>query len=158
VSWDDNRPSTGPHEIGLIAYSSWDAGPGGDRAEAAEKVGDRGGQVLARDGLEHIGERVEAASKAPGLPPSSGAGMLTSSPTALAYLSIMTPERAADALSARASALADEGQRLRETLDQTGAPEVRMIEAHYLLARLQHDREWLTATAQRIQARELAWP
>jgi hypothetical protein len=33
-----------------------------------------------------------------------------------------------------------------------------MIEAHYLLVRLQHDREWLTATAQRIQARELAWP
>jgi hypothetical protein len=33
-----------------------------------------------------------------------------------------------------------------------------MIEAHYLLARLQHDREWLTATAQRIQDRELAWP
>ncbi len=22
MSWDDNRPSTGPHEIGLIAYSS----------------------------------------------------------------------------------------------------------------------------------------
>jgi len=33
-----------------------------------------------------------------------------------------------------------------------------MIEAHYLLARLQHDREWLTTTAWRIQARELAWP
>jgi hypothetical protein len=33
-----------------------------------------------------------------------------------------------------------------------------MIEAHYLLARLHHDREWLTATVQRIQARELAWP
>jgi hypothetical protein len=33
-----------------------------------------------------------------------------------------------------------------------------MIEAHHLLARLQHDREWLTTTARRIQARELAWP
>ena len=43
-------------------------------------------------------------------------------------------------------------------LDRTGAPEVHMIEAHYLLARLQHDREWLTSTARRIQARELAWP
>jgi hypothetical protein len=78
--------------------------------------------------------------------------------TALAYLSIMTPERAADALHARASALADEVQRLQETLDRTGPPEVHMIEAHYLLARLQHDREWLTTTARRIQARELAWP
>jgi histidinol-phosphate/aromatic aminotransferase/cobyric acid decarboxylase-like protein len=65
---------------------------------------------------------------------------------------------ARDALHARASALADEAQRLQETLDQAGAPEVHMIEAHYLLARLQHDREWLTATARRIQARELAWP
>ena len=78
--------------------------------------------------------------------------------TALAYLSIMTPERAADTLHARASALADEAQRLQETLDQAGGPEIHMIEAHYLLARLQHDREWLTATARRIQARELAWP
>jgi histidinol-phosphate/aromatic aminotransferase/cobyric acid decarboxylase-like protein len=78
--------------------------------------------------------------------------------TALAYLSIMTPERAADALHARASALADEAQRLQQTLDRTGALEVHMIEAHYLLARLQHDREWLTAIAQRIQDRELAWP
>jgi hypothetical protein len=33
-----------------------------------------------------------------------------------------------------------------------------MIEAYYLLARLRHDREWLTATAQRIRSRELAWP
>jgi hypothetical protein len=33
-----------------------------------------------------------------------------------------------------------------------------MIEVHYLLARLQHDREWLTATAQRIQTGELTWP
>ena len=88
-------------------------------------------------------------------------GDLTGGPsymTALAYLSIMIPERAADALRARASALADEAQRLQQTLDRTGAPEVHMIEAHYLLARLQHDREWLTTTAQRIQARELAWP
>lgn len=78
--------------------------------------------------------------------------------TALAYLSIMTPERAADALHARASALADEVQHLQDTLDRTGAPEAHMIEAYYLLARLRHDREWLTATAQRIRARELAWP
>ena len=33
-----------------------------------------------------------------------------------------------------------------------------MIEAHYLLARLQHDREWLTATARLLQARELPGP
>jgi len=88
-------------------------------------------------------------------------GDLTGGPsfmTALAYLSIMTPERAADALHARASALADEAQRLQETLNRAGASKVHMIEAHYLLARLQHDREWVTATARRIQALELAWP
>jgi hypothetical protein len=58
----------------------------------------------------------------------------------------------------RAAALAGEAQRLRETLDATGAPEVHMIEVHYLLARLRHDREWLTATAQRIRTAELTWP
>jgi hypothetical protein len=42
--------------------------------------------------------------------------------TALAYLSIMTPERVADALHARASALAGEARRLQETLDRTGHP------------------------------------
>jgi histidinol-phosphate/aromatic aminotransferase/cobyric acid decarboxylase-like protein len=70
----------------------------------------------------------------------------------------MPAERAADALHARATALADEAQRLQATLDRTGAPEVHMIEARYLLARLHHDRQWLTATAQRIQARDLPWP
>jgi len=33
-----------------------------------------------------------------------------------------------------------------------------MIEVHYLLARLRHDREWLTATAARIRAGDLTWP
>ena len=67
-------------------------------------------------GAAALAERVEGEVRG---------GDLTGGPsymTALAYLSIMTPERAADALSARASALADEVQRLRETLDQTGAP------------------------------------
>ena len=88
-------------------------------------------------------------------------GDLTGGPsyiTALAYLSIMPAERAVDALHARAAALADEAERLQATLDRTGAPEVHMIEAHYLLARLHHDRQWLTATAQRIRACELPWP
>jgi hypothetical protein len=42
--------------------------------------------------------------------------------TALAYLSIMTPERAADALHARASALADEAQRLQERSTKPAHP------------------------------------
>jgi hypothetical protein len=77
---------------------------------------------------------------------------------ALAYLSIMPPGRAALALHARATAIADEARRLQGVLDAAGTPEVRMIEVHYLLTRLKHDRQWLTATARRIETRELAWP
>jgi DNA-binding PadR family transcriptional regulator len=90
-----------------------------------------------------------------------GSGDLTGGPSylaALAYLSIMPPGRAAATLQARATALADEAQRIQGTLDRAGAPEVHMIEVHYLLARLGHDREWLAATAQRIRAGDLTWP
>ena len=88
-------------------------------------------------------------------------GDLTGGPSfmaALAYLSIMPSARAAEALDARAAALTGEAERLRATLDATDAPEVHMIEVHYLLARLRHDREWLTATAARIRAGDLTWP
>ena len=70
----------------------------------------------------------------------------------------MPAAHAAEALDARATALTGEAQRLQATLDATDAPEVHMIEVHYLLARLRHDREWLTATAARIRAGDLTWP
>lgn len=78
--------------------------------------------------------------------------------TALAYLSIMPAGSAASALRARAAGVADEAQRLRTAIDDAGAPEARMIEAHYLLARLDHDERWLTATASRIETGDLRWP
>ena len=78
--------------------------------------------------------------------------------TALAYLSIMPPGRAASALRGRASAVADQAQHLRTALDNAAAPEIHMIEVHYLLARLDHDERWLTATADRIEAKKLHWP
>ncbi len=78
--------------------------------------------------------------------------------TALAYLSIMPPERAALALRARATAVADETRRLRAALDEARASEVHMIEVHYLLARLDHDRQWLAVTARRIETGDLSWP
>jgi DNA-binding PadR family transcriptional regulator len=78
--------------------------------------------------------------------------------TALAYLSIMPPGRAAPALRARAAAVADEALRLQAALDEAGPSEAHMIEVHYLLARLDHDRRWLTATAGRIEAGEFSWP
>lgn len=77
--------------------------------------------------------------------------------TALAYLSIMPPVRAAQALQARATALTAEAGRLQAVLDEAGVSEVHMIEVHYLVTRLRHDREWLTVTAGRIQAGELTW-
>lgn len=90
------------------------------------------------------------------------AGDLTGGPSwmaALAYLSIMPPARAASALRARAAAVADEARRLQGVLEEAAAaPEVHMIEVHYLLARLQLDQHWLTATAGRVEAGELPWP
>jgi hypothetical protein len=103
-------------------------------------------------GAAALGERVDAEVRG---------GDLTGGPSymaALAYLSIMPPRRAALALGARAAAVADEARRLQGVLDAAGAPEVHMIEVHYLLTRLRHDRQWLTATARRIETGELAWP
>ena len=103
-------------------------------------------------GAAALGERVDAGVRG---------GDLTGGPSymaALAYLSIMPPGRAARALRARATAIADEARRLQDVLDAAATPEARMIEVHYLLTRLQHDRQWLTATARRIETAELAWP
>jgi len=76
-------------------------------------------------------------------------------PTSLA---VTASARAAEALDARAAALTGEAQRLRATLGAADAPEVHMIEVHYLLARLRHDRQWLTGTAARIRTGDLTWP
>jgi DNA-binding PadR family transcriptional regulator len=116
----------------------------------ARRDGDHESLRTTGAGAAALAERVEAEIRS---------GDLTGGPSsmaALAYLSIMPAARAAEALDARATALAGEAQRLQETLDAT--PEVHMIEVHYLLARLRHDREWLTATAQRIRTGELTWP
>jgi DNA-binding PadR family transcriptional regulator len=121
------------------------------------------GWIEARDAGEHetlhptgagagaLTERVEAEVRG---------GDLTGGPSsvaALAYLSIMPPERAAEALRARATAIGNEARRLQEALDGTEAAEIHMIEVHYLLSRLRHDMQWLTRTAQRIETGELAW-
>ena len=114
--------------------------------------GDHEALRITSAGAAALGERVDAEVRG---------GDLTGGPSymaALAYLSIMPPGRAALALHARATAVADEARRLQEALDAAGTPEARMIEVHYLLTRLQHDRQWLTATAHRIETGELAWP
>lgn len=107
---------------------------------------------VTTEGAAALAERVEAEIRG---------GDLTSGPSymaALAYLSIMPRKRAAQALHVRAAAVADEARRLQDVLDGAGASEVHMIEVHYLLARLQHDGQWLSATARRIETGRLAWP
>jgi (p)ppGpp synthase/HD superfamily hydrolase len=70
----------------------------------------------------------------------------------------MPPGRAASALRARAAAVAAEARHLRAALKEASTYEVHMIEVHYLLARLEHDKRWLAATADRIETGELQWP
>jgi hypothetical protein len=103
-------------------------------------------------GADALAERVEAEVRG---------GELTGGPSsvaALAYLAIMPPRRAAEALRARATAIGDEARRLQEALDGAETTEIHMIEVHYLLSRLRHDMQWLTGTAHRIETGELAWP
>jgi DNA-binding PadR family transcriptional regulator len=121
------------------------------------------GWIEARDTGEHetlrptnagagaLAERVEAEVRG---------GDLTGGPSsvaALAYLSILSPTHAAEALRARATAIGDEARHLQEALDGAEAAEIHMIEVHYLLSRLRHDMRWLTGTAHRIETGELAW-
>jgi DNA-binding PadR family transcriptional regulator len=106
----------------------------------------------ASAGADALAERVEAEVRG---------GDLTGGPSfvaALAYLAIMPPRRAAEALRARATAIGDEARRLQEALDAAETAEIHMIEVHYLLSRLRHDMQWLTGTAHRIETGELAWP
>ena len=118
-------------------------------------AGDRGDHQPLRitaGGAAALAERVEHEVRS---------GDLTGGPafmTALAYLSIMPSARAAEALEARAAALAAEARHLQETLKATDALEIHMIEAHYLLARLHQDTQWLTVAARRIKSGDLPWP
>jgi DNA-binding PadR family transcriptional regulator len=103
-------------------------------------------------GADALAERVEAEIRG---------GDLTGGPSsvaALAYLSIMTPPRAAQALRARADAIDDEARRLQQALERADIAEIRMIEVHYLLSRLRHDRQWLIDAAHRVETGQLSWP
>jgi DNA-binding PadR family transcriptional regulator len=118
---------------------------------AAPDAGEREALRLTSAGASALAERVEAELRA---------GDLTGGPSfmaALAYVSILPPDRAAAALRARTAVISDETRRLRQVLDDAGGPEIHMIEVHYLLARLEHDRQWLTTAARRIETGELAW-
>jgi len=114
--------------------------------------GEHDGLRVTSAGATALAQRVESELRG---------GDLTGGPSytaALAYVSIMPPGSAAQALRARAAAVAGEARRLDQVLEEADAPEIHMIEVHYLLTRLNHDRQWLTATAHRIETGQLAWP
>lgn len=77
--------------------------------------------------------------------------------TALAYLGILAPDAAAAALEARANRIREELAHLDIALSGDEVSELHMIEVHYYRDRLQQDRDWLDATAQRIRSGSLAW-
>ncbi|WP_236791763.1 hypothetical protein [Amycolatopsis sp. GM8] len=79
--------------------------------------------------------------------------------TAIAYLGILAPAAAATALHTRADRVQHEEARLTQALDAAAdLPELHMIETHYYLDQLGHERAWLDATINRIRSGALAWP
>ncbi len=78
--------------------------------------------------------------------------------TALAYLGILSRDLAVTVLRERVGLLRAERQRLATAVRDAGVAELHMIEAHYLLARLRHDADWLTRVANRAESGALAWP
>jgi DNA-binding PadR family transcriptional regulator len=79
--------------------------------------------------------------------------------TALAYLGILTPDAAADALRHRADRIRHEEARLAHALEAASdILELHMIESHFYRDQLHHERTWLELTIQRIGTADLAWP
>jgi len=115
-------------------------------------AGDRRQYRLTESGSRVLAERVEHDIRETGL--ADEAAFMT----ALAYLGILSPRVAADALEARAERVRGEVARLDAALSGGEVSELHMIEAHYFLDRLQHDLAWLKATIRRIRSGALAWP
>jgi DNA-binding PadR family transcriptional regulator len=78
--------------------------------------------------------------------------------TALAYLGILPRDLALTVLRERVGRLKSERQRLADAVRTAAVTEIHMIEAHYLLARLSHDANWLSRIASRVESGDLAWP
>jgi DNA-binding PadR family transcriptional regulator len=79
--------------------------------------------------------------------------------TALAYLGILDTAAAEEALRTRGERVRTAMARLDRGLAEAAElPELHMIETHYYLDQLRHDRAWLEATSRRIHSGELRWP
>lgn len=87
-------------------------------------------------------------------------GNLTTGPeftTALAYLSLLTPEHAEQLLRHRCHRVREKITQISDAVHAAASPEIRMIEAHYMLASLAQHAAWLQDTADRIHAGALNW-
>jgi DNA-binding PadR family transcriptional regulator len=117
-------------------------------------AGDEDPAVLAptASGAAALAERVDRQLREAA--PTGGPAFIT----ALAYLGALPPARAAEVLAERIDRVRDEKHRLDLAISDAGQREIHMIEAHYLTARLQHDIEWLSHLAQRIDTGSLSWP
>ncbi|GAB3391800.1 hypothetical protein GCM10027568_17980 [Humibacter soli] len=79
--------------------------------------------------------------------------------SALAYLGILAPIQAAAALQRRVDRIERDHELLSIALQEAeGIPELHMIETHYYLDQLDHERSWLNTTIRRIQTNTLNWP
>jgi hypothetical protein len=78
--------------------------------------------------------------------------------TALAYLGILPRDLAVTVLRERVGRLRAERQRLAHAVRGADVAEIHMIEAHYLVARLRHDADWLARLAGRVESGTVTWP
>lgn len=81
---------------------------------------------------------------------------------AVSHVGVLGPERAADALRARAQRLTgmitEDAERLHEALGGEKVPRLFVVEAEYALAMLQAERDWVLAVIEDIHTGRLRWP
>jgi DNA-binding PadR family transcriptional regulator len=127
-------------------------------ARPAERAGARPRRTpyaLTESGRAELARRLDSQIRAPRreFPEFLGA---------VSHLGVLGPERAADALSDRAAALAaliaEHERRLDEATGVGGVPRLFVIEAEYALAMLRAERAWVLALTEEISSGSLAWP
>lgn len=110
---------------------------------------DRATLAATEAGVTTLAERVRQQLRE--ADPTSGPTFVT----ALAYIGILPPEEGAAVLEQRVELVSAEIRTLEQAVQDSGEPEIHMIEAHYLLSRLRHDVDWLRRTARRIETGQL---
>lgn len=118
---------------------------------AAANGNDRTALTVTESGVAALAERVRDQLRE--ADPTGGPTFVT----ALAYLGILRPGEATTVLRKRAELIGEKVGELEQTAGDAAAPEVHMIEVHYLLSHLRHDADWLEHTARRIEAGDLDW-